>query len=251
LYLQAVAEVGPPDAVIREANYLQKNLAYELTETELQLVAVSHYKLKDEDGYFFTLTELLSRFPKDEYWQNLISQATSKSNVSNKYLLEWFRLYASSGAMQDPDDWLFYAEVALKVGLPHESLEVLKTLKSKSFKLSSEQSKNLVLLEKRVVTAAAEDDKVLKKMSQGTLKDAEMSQFADLNLAKKNWTTAIDLYKTILDKKDPKQSDWLNFHLGVAYFNVGDRANASKQFSLAADDPQLSKLSKLWLVKAN
>jgi len=250
LFLQTVAEVTQPETVIEESNFLQRNLGFKLTEAELQLLAVAQYKLKNEDGYFNTLAELIGNFPKDEYWQNLISQLTSKSNVTNKVLLEWYRVYAVSGAMKDPDDWLFYAETALKVGLPHESVEVLNALKSKSLKLAPEQVKNSNLLEKRVVAAALEDDKVFKKMSQSPLNDLEVVQLADLNLAKKNWSVAIDLYKKAAEKADEKQRSWINFHLGVAYFNSGDTENASKLFIVNTSDQQLSRLNRMWSVLA-
>lgn len=247
LYLQAVSETTQPEILINEANFLKGNLGFELTEAELRLLAVAHHKLKNEEGYLNTLTELIDRYSKEEYWKYLISQLTSQSNVPNKVLLDWYRLYVASGVMADSDDWLSYGELALKVGLPYESREVLKAYKVKGIKVTLEQSNAFSALEKRVINAVVDDEKYLKNISQVSTKDSDLIQFADLNFAKKNWIQAIDSYKKLITKADQKQRGWINLHLGIAYFYAGDAESAAKQFSMTEQDRQVARLNHFWL----
>jgi hypothetical protein len=250
LYLQSLSEAASPEAVVNEANFLKKDLGLKLTEPELLVLANAQFKLKNEDGYFSTLALLIEEFPKNEYWQNLISQLTSKSNISSKILLEWYRVFESSGAMKDAEDWLFYAETALKAGLPNEAVEVFKVMKTKGLQLSVDQTKNSNLLEKRVLAAALEDDKFYKKLSQGAIKDTELIQLADLNLAKQNWTAAIDSYKKAAEKSEDKQRGWIKLHLGIAHLKNGDTDAASQLFLTDSTDSQLSRLNRMWSILA-
>lgn len=83
-------------------------------------------QLKQDEGYYREMVRLIGHHPRKEYWGDLIARLQRKPGFSDRLLLDSFRLMRHVGALEDADDIMSAAQLALLAALPGEARSLLQ-----------------------------------------------------------------------------------------------------------------------------
>jgi hypothetical protein len=92
---------------------------------ELQLLANTGAKTKDQATYLLAMENLVRYYPNDDYWQDLLSRTQGKSSYSNRFTLDILRLQKVATSKMVAEDYTAMAELALLAGQPIEAKQAL------------------------------------------------------------------------------------------------------------------------------
>jgi predicted Zn-dependent protease len=210
-------------------------------EAELRLYAFSQLQVKDEAGYVKTLTELVKRYPSKAYWEDLLNRLPRLTGFTSRNHLDVFRLLEENGSLSDAEDFAEAAQVAMKLGFPHEALRFLD-------KVSQPASSGN--LRKQVLKAIAEDDKTMQSVSLNSENVNMLVQLGDVQASRLNWTDAIAAYQKALSKGNLRREGEVRLHCGIALIKARKIEAATEMMASIKGDEMASLLGSLWVLKA-
>ena len=221
-------------------------------ENALQLLLSSCLKLDDNACVTHSLERLVAGYPKDEYWQNLMS-SMFRSGGNDKAMVNVYRLTSVVNAMRRPEDYTEMAQLAIEAGVPGEAQAALETAFSrKVFTDQRDIDKNNRLLA-TAKTQAATDKTTLARQD----KDAAAAKTGDSDvklgqayLSYGQLPQALTTIQRGIAKgglKNPAEAQLL---LGIAQLKSGNKSEAVKSFKAVKGDEVLTRLGKLWAIHA-
>jgi hypothetical protein len=95
-------------------------------ETHLRLLLSLQYRIKDTHGSGQTLERLATTYPRPEYWADLVSRAAREPGLSDRALLELYRLLRATNNLRQSDLRYEMAQLALRAGQPGEALALVE-----------------------------------------------------------------------------------------------------------------------------
>ena len=95
-------------------------------EQTLQLLMSSCVKLDDQSCTTNSLEELVSYYPKTEYWQNLLYSLFQQEGQTDKSLLHVYRLASEVDVLKRQEDYTEYTQLAIEAGSPGEAVSILE-----------------------------------------------------------------------------------------------------------------------------
>lgn len=221
-------------------------------ENALQLILSSCIKLDNSECTTRALERLVARYPKDEYWQNLM-QAVLRSDVPDRVMLNVYRLASDVNSMRRADDYIEMAQLSLEAGLPGEAQSMLELALSK--KIISEQ-RDVDRTNRLLATAktqAATDRATLAKQEKdaGAAKtgDAEV-RLGQAYLSYGMNAQGLAAIQRGLAKGGLKNAAEAQLALGIAQMRAGNKGDAIKAFRATSGDPTLSRVGSLWALHA-
>ncbi len=239
-------EEGVADSDIK-AGRTPKELTYQLA-----LSACS--KLNDVSCENKQLEKLVTYYPKQEYWSQLLSTVAQDKavNTSDRTTLQLYRLMSEVDALT-PSDYNAMAQLAMDQGSPGEAQHILEKGTQKGVfsdaRLKEESGRLLATAKK----AAATDEASLPKSE----KDAEAAStgqkdigvgFAYLGYGQ--YDKASDLLAKGLSKGGVKSEPDARLLLGIAQLKAGHKDQAVQTFQAVKGDPALERLASLWSLHA-
>ena len=90
-------------------------------EAQLQLLYSCQSKLNDKTGQLVTIKQLVTYYPKPDYWLNVIDNVQSRPGFSSRLLLDVDRLEFSLNLVNKADQAMDMAEMAVQAKLPAEA----------------------------------------------------------------------------------------------------------------------------------
>lgn len=94
-------------------------------EPQLQLLASCASRSNDTAGYVAALTQLVTYYPKESYWRDLILRAAARPGFSERLRLDVYRLRRQTNTMASADDYVEATELALQAGMTGEAQRFL------------------------------------------------------------------------------------------------------------------------------
>ena len=222
-------------------------------DEELQLALSSCVKLNDNDCQTRELERLVTYYPKTEYWQQLLYAVRNQQGLSDRQILQVFRLMSEVDALKSPEDYTEMAQLAIEQGSPGEAQHILeKGLSKNVFTDARLQEKNKRLLE-TAKKAAATDQAGLSKAE----KDADSASTGDKDVAiglaylgYQQYDKSADLLNKGLTKGGVKSEPEARLLLGIAQLKAGHKDEAVKAFHAVKGDPNLERIANLWSLHA-
>lgn len=220
-------------------------------ENTLLVLQSSCQKLNDSACLQRTFEQLVTYYPKAQYWQNLVdamfhTQASGEAGEQN--LLQVYRLASAVDVLKKPSDYTEYAQLALERGSAGEAQAVLeKGFANKIFAEGRDVERNKRLLDSAKKQAAADQAALAKKASDaaaGAAGDADVS----LGLAYmgyQQYDKAVEAINRGLSKPVQNAAD-ARLSLGIAELRAGRKDDARKTFKAVKGDPTLERLANLW-----
>jgi tetratricopeptide (TPR) repeat protein len=233
-YKEALAEVEP---------LLQSG---QPSEAVLKFEQAVYFKMNDAAGRRATLEQLVTYYPKPEYWHDLLQLARNDKGLNDEQRMEIFRLRLAVGDMKSYDDYQDMAQQALITMYPAEAKAVLD--KAAAAKLvSGERAARLV---KTVNDSVAQDAAQQADLQKKSATDPN----AGVKLGLVYWTygknkEAEDAIRKAMSGKltDP---DWAKVALGHVLLSDGKKPDAVTAFNSVPKNSKDASIARLWSIYA-
>jgi TolA-binding protein len=177
-----------------------------------------------------------------------------KGKLSDKQLLQVYRLSADVGVLKRGTDYAEMAQLALATGSPGEAVSVLdKGFAANAFTDQAEKNRNTHLLDSAKKQAAADQPTLAKTEADADsaatgdkLVGVGIGYFGYGDYAKASKDIAAGLAKgtTTADATDAR------LLLAIAQLKGGDKEGAMKTFRSVKGDPVQQRLADLWILHA-
>jgi tetratricopeptide (TPR) repeat protein len=220
-------------------------------EQTLQLLLSSCVKLKDDKCTTTALEKLVARYPKDEYWQNLM-QSLFRTGGGDKSMLNVYRLAAEVNAMR-AEYYTEMAQISMEQGLPGEAQSVLEQAFSKKvFTEQRDQDRNNRLLA-TAKTQATTDKPTLPKQEKeaAALKTGEADvKIGTAYMSYGQFPQAVAAIQRGIAKGGLKSAPEAQLMLGIAQLRGGSKSDAIASFKAVKGDETLARVANLWMLHA-
>jgi hypothetical protein len=224
-------------------------LAFQPEEYLLRMLADSHQQLKSRAGYLQSLGLLLQYHPSQAYWSDYLSRHISQLDTSSPLTLDWYRLVRATQSLEEADDYLAYAQQALKAGFPLEAQSVLEQ-GTKSGLLAAASAKQTVdTLGPQISRRVSEDVAALQSLEKqlpGAVNGSVAAQLADLHLASGKWAQAHSLYRSALEKGGLRREELARLRLGIALAQDSQKDAALAALAWDGWSPSTRALAQAW-----
>lgn len=102
-------------------------------EEWLQIILTSHFTLNNQEGRAEGLKKMVRYHPNAEYWGNPLD-LYRRSDPSDRITLGYYRLMDEVGVLEDKDDYVEMAQLAMDANVPGEQRIVEKGFKNGTLK---------------------------------------------------------------------------------------------------------------------
>lgn len=217
----------------------------------LQLVMSACAKLNDPPCVTRTLEQLLTYYPKPEYWQNLIYTMLRTGSGAERSMLQVYRLASEVDVLKRADEYIEMAQFAVERGVPGEAQQALEKGFAKGVFTTPADKQNYKRLLDSAQRQAAVDRASLPKIEQ----DANAAKAGDkemgLGLAYysyQEYPQAVAAFNRALAKGGLRNEAEARMLLGISQFKSGNKDEAAKAFALVKGNPTLERLARLWII---
>ena len=221
------------------------------TEEQLQLLAACQREGGDTLGFGNTMVQLVTYYPKPDYWQNLILSAQTRPGFASRLTLDIDRFELATGLLTKPDDLMEMVELALQVPVPGEAKAItdraystgafgtgpgaprqqrLRDLVNKTY------ASELAALPGREADAQASHD--------GNLLAGLGEEYASYG----QYPKGIALMTAGLRKGGLRHVDDTRLHLGLAYMNAGQKPYAVQMLRTVGGKEGDAEIARLWMM---
>jgi tetratricopeptide (TPR) repeat protein len=226
-------------------------------EASLELALGACAKLNDAACESHSLEQLVTYYPKPEYWRELLGSdpvlQSKQAGSSDVDMLNVYRLTNDVNAMQTPGQYNEMAQFALEFGSPGEAQQVLeKGLASNVFTDADERDHAESLLATAKKQARADQislPKLTEEAAASTKGDKDVA-VGIAYLSYNQYDKAADLLNQGLMKGGVRNPAQARLLLGIAQLKAGKKDDALKTFQMVKGDPALERLADLWSLHA-
>ena len=220
-------------------------------EQTLQLILSTCIKMKENACITSSFEKLVSHYPKDEYWKNLVVTLLNAGG-NDRTMMQIYRLAAEVNSMNGPN-YMEMAQIALDQGLPGDAQSAIeKATKSNLITDAREVASSQRLLA-AAKTASASDRATLAKQEADAAKKPTGEVDFKVGTAWMSYgqyPQAIAAMTRALAKGGVKNLAEAQLMLGIAYYKAGNAAEAAKAFKAVKGDATLERLGSLWALRA-
>jgi hypothetical protein len=223
------------------------------TEGPVNLLLDLSVKAKDANGTISALEKMAEFYPKPDRWHDLLvvlRDTRGRGADSEEYALNIYRLMREAGVLNDSQEIIEMASLALKRGSPGEASDALRrgtaanaftTEGNKTAAKELQQNAQIAEKTDRVTLAKFETE---AKNAKGGESDVRLGQaFLSYDQADK----AVEAIQRGITKGSLKNADEAQILLGIAYLKLGRKPDAATAFAGAkGSDPKFAELAKLW-----
>ena len=221
-------------------------------EAQLQLLANCQLQSSDQGGLTQTMVQLVTYYPKPEYWAQLMHGLRSNPNVPPGLQYDIDRLRLEVGLLTTTADFMDATELAVQAGLPVQALAVMdKGYASGALGKDAQaprEARLKALVEKTIAdkkAGIAANETAARAMPDG---DALLNvgySYVDLGQAQKG----IAVMKEAIAKGGINGPGAARLHLGLAYLAAGDKASAISTLQGVTGTDGAADLAHLWLLR--
>ena len=246
-FAKAQAELLP---IIAEAEKAGKAPTLE----DLRLAASTAAKQKDMVTYSQMMEKLVTHYPSDEFWTDLLNRMMSKPTFNNRLQLDVYRLERVALKQMAPEEYNEMAELALLGGFPTEAKKAVDAGFAANVLGTGANAAKHKQLRDRANKGAADDAKNIASGEASAMKSKDGTGLVNLGYAyvtMEQYDKGIDLMEKGIAKGGLKKADEAKLKLGAAYAQAGRKADAIKVFEGLQGNDGVSDLSRYWIMWLN
>jgi len=221
-------------------------------EQTLRIIQSACYNIKDNDCVAEQMEQLVVHYPKPNYWQDLVNSLMRVSK-NDKELLNILRLADGVDVMNEAAQYTEMAQLAMGQGLPGEAQATIEKGNTKGvFKEAREKALATRILGE-AKTAVELDKSTLAKQDASARAKPTGDSDVKLGAAYLSYgenDKAIEALQRGIGKNGVKNTDEAGLLLGIAFMRANKKAEAATAFGTVNKDPALTRIAKLWLLKA-
>jgi tetratricopeptide (TPR) repeat protein len=224
------------------------------TLEELQLWYSTAIKTKDDATYLMAMEKVVSFYPNDDYWTDLLHKVQNKPSFNLKLQLEALRLEFVALKVMAPEEYTELAELALHDAFPGEAKKALDAGFSAGVLGTGSNGAKHKKLRDQATKQAADDQKNIGAGEAQAIKSKDGTGLINLGYAyvtMDQYDKGIELMEKGVAKGGMKRPEEAKLRLGTAYARAGRKADAIKTLESVKGDDGLSDLAHYWIVWLN
>lgn len=217
---------------LNKAIKIQKTEGKQVKEVWYLLLRATHYELKDYKSMIAVLSELITHYPKPQYFRDLAG-AYSQLGDTKSQLAIMDSMY-ESGNLSKPTQIRNLANLFLIHEAPYKAAKIVdEAIKNGALE---KDEKNYSLLS-QAWSQAREDQKSIAPLQAAANLSSKGEPWIKLARAHVNldqWKEAIQALETGLDKPEVKSPGSAYLLLGMGYYNLKELNKAQRAFEQSA-----------------
>ncbi|TRZ68755.1 MAG: hypothetical protein D4S02_03245 [Rhodocyclaceae bacterium] len=237
-------------AVLQKFNREDEAAGRVMPENQLQLWANCEMKLKHNDELVTALERLVIHYPKKSYWTDLVRRVQVNPAFSERLALDAYRLQSYAGVIDNAEEYLDMAGLAMQAGFPGEAKKVLDT--GVADKLLATTDMKVKKLQEQVSKGLAEDMKAMPQDEQraAAAKTGVTPVSIGFNFVLHGqFDKGIPLIEQGIAKGGLKYPEDAKLKLAMAYLYAGQKDKAVQAFKSIAGTDGIEVLARLWLLR--
>jgi hypothetical protein len=223
------------------------------TEAALDLLANCQERTHDTAGFQTTMTELVTYYPKPDYWQNLIHAAQTHAGFNTRLNLDIQRLQFALGYLVKPEDVMEMTEVALQVPLPGEAKSIVDQGYAKGILGTGPEAARQQRLRNLVEKTYAANLATLPAQLADAAGDHDGNRllgYGEEAVSYGQFDTGIAAMLTAMQKDELRHPEDAKLQLGLAYLKAGKKPLAIKTLRSVGGNEGAADIAKLWVLYA-
>lgn len=206
------------------------------------------YRANDRAAAVDWLVEWVRTNSTAENWRKALivyrnDNGTKPTNAMERSRrLDIYRLMRATGALADQQDYFDYANSAAQIGLPWETLTVIKSGRAAGKVPASDAAFSPI---ETKAAAGVKAEGSLAAVEKTATSGKALAGTGDAYLASGDYANAARLYRAALAKGGDAPAAEVNLHLGMALAQSGDKEGAKAAFA-QAQGGQIGEISKFW-----
>ncbi len=269
-YAQKILKDSPNDAdtllIVAQANYLQSNYKGTVegakaaikvaqasgkppTESLLGLWMSADYKLENNVGVIAALEQLVTLYPKEDYWRDLVrlNQVALKGG-STKTNLDVAMIKSYLGLMKSSDEYIDAAQLALQEGLPGTAKALMESgVKAGVLGQGASKDRETRLLTMATTQAKTDEGSLAKGVSEASNQKTgdALVKFGEAYASYGQYDKAVETIQAGITKT-PTNADDAKLRLGIAYIQGGKRQQGLDAFKGITAGTPSAQVARLW-----
>jgi hypothetical protein len=221
------------------------------SEEQLQLLARCQLETGDKLGFGNTMVQLVTYYPKPDYWQNLIHAAQTRPGYNNRLDLDIDRFELTTGLLKTPTDLMEMTELALQAPLPGEAKAILDAAFAAGTLGTGPEASRQQRLRDLVNKTYDSELKALPSREADANSSHEGNLAASLGeeyASYGQFDKAIPLLQLALKKDSLRHPDDIKLHLGLVYMKAGQKAAAVQTLRSVGGKEGQAEIARLWIL---
>ncbi|MGR6870810.1 tetratricopeptide repeat protein [Pseudomonas sp. HK3] len=214
-------------------------------ESWLLVERAVYYQNKDFKAMERTLKDLITLYPKPQYWVQLGAVYNELGKPEKE--LSVIETAYDQGLLEKESHVVSFAQAMLSQEVPYKAAQVL--IKGMKANVVEESGKNLSLLGDALMIAK-EYDEAIQVMTQAageTQAGKDFYKLAQIHTERQEWKKALKNVKQALTDETFKKQDDAFILKGLIQFNLNDLENAKQTFLQAKAFEAVEKSASQWL----
>jgi hypothetical protein len=247
-FATAKAEVQPIIAAAEQAGKAPD-------EADLRMLAVTANKTRDDVSYVSALEKLVTHYPNDDIWTDLLSRVQRKPGYDmQNNTINLLRLEVAAVKKPDAGHYIDLADLALSAGFPTEAKKALDAGFDAGVLGSGANATKQRQLRDKAAKGATDDARNIASGEASAAKSKTGAGLVNLGWAyvtMDQFDKGIGFIEQGIAKGGLKQPDEAKLRLGMAYARAGRKPEAIRTFQTVKAGGGLSDLAKYWVVLLN
>jgi hypothetical protein len=221
------------------------------TENQLQLLASCQDQMHDTVGFENTMVQLVTYYPKPDYWANLVHNVQVSPNFSDRLTLDLDRIKLALGTITSPEDYMEMTELALQGPLPGEAKAVIDQGYAKGVLGTGPGAPRQQRLRDLVNKKYAEELTDLPKRepeAQGNHDGNALVGLGEEYVSYGQFDKGISLIEAGQAKDELRHPEDTKLHLALAYLKAGKKPQAVKILKTVGGKDGTAGLARLWVL---
>lgn len=218
---------------------------------DLRLLGSSAAKLKDEETYIAAMEKLVTFYPSDDFWTDLLNRMQRKPGWNDRFRIDVLRLEDMAINTLAPEEYVELAELALLAGFPTEAKKAVDEGFAAGVLGTGTNAASHKQLRDKANKQAADDAKNIAKGEASAAKSKDGTGLVNLGYAyvtMDQFDKGIPFMEQGIAKGGLKRLDEARVRLAIAYAKAGRKADAIKVFEELKGNDGLTDLSKYWIM---
>jgi len=267
-YLKDVGPNADITLLMAQAYYIQKDYtnAGKLTSSLIQSTQKAGGKPKEDwlkllmscqhnqnqrDQVMGSLEQLLTLYPADGYWKDMLSYLQSQPGINDRTNLEIYRLKLEVVGL-DAEEYVEMAELSMALGVPGDAQMILQKGFDGGLLGKTKDAQRESRLRVLAKTQAAEDQKSLPAAdaeSRSAATGEASTKLGEAYLSYNEYAKAAEAITRGISKGGLKTADEAQLHLGLALAKLKRNKEAAAAFNAVPASSKLNKVAKLWAIR--
>jgi hypothetical protein len=200
------------------------------------------------------MVQLVTYYPKLDYWQNLIHNAQTKAGFNDRLTLDIQRFEMTLGLITKPTDIMEMTELALQVPLPGEAKAIIDQGYAKGILGTGPEAARQKRLQDLVVKTYNDDLKALPAQEKDADGDHDGNRLLGVGeeyVSYGQYDHGIDLMLTAMKRDELRHPEDAKLQLGLAYLKAGKKPLAIKTLRSVGGNEGAADIARLWVLYAS